>query len=270
MILGRRNYYRLARFLWIDARRDGANTMDSNGEFAIQSAIAKLAARTEASVFFDIGANIGEYSAKLLAKAASEGVGDSLRMFSFEPNPTCVAAINKRLEALPNGQCGRTVAKIVTDQPGRAKFFVTGETSGSSSLRVDAGTQQVTEIEVDCITFDEFCDANGIESVLFAKVDTEGNDMRVLEGATRCLEEGRIRYLQFEYNHRWILFRNYLKDVFELVEPYGYKVAKVTSEGLEVYPEWHFELEVFWEGNYLIAKDFSPLKVPLLSSAIFQ
>ena len=92
--------------------------------------------------------------------------------------------------------------------------------------------------------------------------------MRVLEGAKGLLERGAIDFLQFEYNHRWILFRNYLKDVFDLVEPLGYRVAKVTPHGLEVYPKWHFELEVFWEGNYLIAKDFAALGLPLLKSVI--
>ena len=119
------------------------------------------------------------------------------------------------------------------------------------------------------MTLETFCSEHNITRIVFAKVDTEGNDMRVLEGARDLLERGAIDFLQFEYNHRWILFRNYLKDVFDLVEPLGYRVAKVTPHGLEVYRHWHFELEVFWEGNYLVAKDFGVLGLPLITSAIF-
>jgi hypothetical protein len=42
-----------------------------------------------------------------------------------------------------------------------------------------------------------------------------------------------------------------LKDAFELLLPLGYKLGKITGKGLEFYPDWHFELESFREGNYL-------------------
>ena len=269
-LFGRRNYYRLARFLWIDARRDSLNKMSSNGEFAVQTAMIHLSNTRSEPVIFDIGANIGEYSAELLRKAGTQGLAEQFRLYSFEPNQKCVAAIKERVAGLTNSACSLVVQKIVTDQPGQASFYITGATAGSSSLRIDEKTQQGKRIEAECVTFDGFCREHAIEEVLFAKVDTEGNDMRVLKGANGMLETGRLHYLQFEYNHRWILFRNFLKDVFDLVEPLGYKVAKVTSRGLEVYPRWHFELEVFWEGNYLIGKDFEALGLPVLKSAIFD
>jgi len=65
------------------------------------------------------------------------------------------------------------------------------------------------------------------------------------------LEAHRIQVLQFEYNQRWIDSRHYLKDAFELLEPLGYKLGKITPRGIEFYPQWHFELETFREGNYL-------------------
>lgn len=267
-LLGPRNYYRLARHLWIDARRDGINTMSTNGEFAVQDAVIGLAVKTSDPVFFDIGANIGEYACGLLHKATQSNIGDKFRLYCFEPNPKCVESIRSKTAVLANGKQAQVIQKIVTDQPGKASFYLTGETSGSSSLRIDEKTQQGVKIEAECVTFDGFCHENNINEVLFAKVDTEGNDMRVIEGAAELLRLGKIHYLQFEYNHRWILFRNFLKDVFDFVEPHGYQVAKVTAKGLEVYPRWHFELEVFWEGNYLIGKDFKALGLPLLKSAI--
>lgn len=48
----------------------------------------------------------------------------------------------------------------------------------------------------------------------------------------------------------------------------GYKVAKVTAKGLEVYPRWHFELEVFREGNYLVGHDFDHLGMRLFESGL--
>lgn len=267
-LLGRRNYYRLARYLWLDARRDRENVMSRNGEQDVQNAIAGLAKGRSSVVLFDISANIGKYTETLLRALNNSGV-ESFRHFCFEPNPACVEAIQTRLEQLPNGSSVEVIPKTVSDQSGTVAFYVTGETAGSSSLRIDEKKQQGTRIEAECLTLDSFCMEREINEILFAKVDTEGNDMRVLMGMKELIESGRLSYLQFEYNHRWILFRNFLKEVFELVQPHGYQIAKVTSEGLEVYPSWHFELEVFWEGNYLIGKDLRALGLPLLKSAIF-
>ncbi|WOO42918.1 FkbM family methyltransferase [Rubellicoccus peritrichatus] len=265
---GRKNYYRFARFLWIDARRDAANAMSSNGEFLLQQKIVNLAKSHQNPVMFDIGANVGAYSERFLLNAMSEGLAEQMKLYCFEPNPNCVAEIEKRFSKISNSSCATIIQQVITDKPGRISFYITGETAGSSSLRIDGKTQDATPIEVECVTLDAFCVEHRISNILFAKVDTEGNDMRVLEGAKQLLEEGRIQYLQFEYNHRWILFRNFLKDVFDLIEPMGYQVAKVTGKGLEVYPHWHFELEVFWEGNYLIGKDFAQLGLVELKSAI--
>src|SRR5690606_5505755 len=98
-----------------------------------------------------------------------------------------------------------------------------------------------------------------IPHINFIKVDTEGNDMRVLLGAARLLEAWAIDYVQFEYNCRWVAFRNFLKDVFDFVEPMGYRVAKVVPDGIETFDGWQPDLEVFQEGNYLVGRDFHAL-----------
>ncbi len=266
--LGYRNYYRLARFLWIDARRDGVNSMSENGEFTLLKRVVESASQMNSVVMCDIGANVGAYSSELLGLASTNGMTNKLRLYMFEPNPSCRELISSRISSMNMAPAVSVVPAIMSNFSGSASFFITGETAGSSSLLVDLKSQNARKIEAPCVTLDDFCEEQNIDRIFFAKVDTEGNDMRVLEGAKGLLERGAIDFLQFEYNHRWILFRNYLKDVFDLVEPLGYRVAKVTPHGLEVYPKWHFELEVFWEGNYLIAKDFATLRLPLLKSAI--
>lgn len=244
--------------------------MTSNGEFMLQEAIMRLAAEAPSPVIFDIGANVGKYSAGLLEKASSAGIVEKLELYSFEPNPKCVEAIKARIAPIPNSKACKVIEKIVTDAPGRASFYIAGETGGTSSLSAESQAVQGKKIEAECVTFDGFCQQNEITDVLFVKVDTEGNDMRVIQGAAEMLKSGGIHYLQFEYNFRWVFFRNFLKDVFDTVEPLGYRVAKVTSEGLEVYPEWQFELEASREGNYLIGKDFEALGLPLLKSAVLK
>jgi hypothetical protein len=76
----------------------------------------------------------------------------------------------------------------------------------------------------------------------------------VLRGAYELLREERIDVLQFEYNHRWIYSRAFLKDVFALVADLPYEVARITPDALETLPGWHFELERFFEANYLLVR----------------
>jgi hypothetical protein len=96
---------------------------------------------------------------------------------------------------------------------------------------------------------------HSIDQVDLIKIDTEGNDFRVIQGASVLLTKGGVGVLQFEYNHRWIHSRSYLKDVFDLVRNTPYRVAKVCSTALEVYSEWHPELERFFETNYILVHE---------------
>ena len=76
------------------------------------------------------------------------------------------------------------------------------------------------------------------------------------------LSEREIDFVQFEYSHRWIGFRHFLKDVFDLVEPMGLAIGKITPEGIEECDGWHFELEAYREANYLVYAPENRLDLP--------
>jgi hypothetical protein len=86
--------------------------------------------------------------------------------------------------------------------------------------------------------------------------------MSVLHGARECLGAGLITVAQFEYNHRWVHARQFLKDTFDLLEPLGYRVGKLTPRGMESYPGWDPDLETFIEGNYLACTANAAYRLP--------
>ena len=100
-------------------------------------------------------------------------------------------------------------------------------------------------------TLDAYAAQKGIEHFGLVKIDAEGHDLRIIEGAGNLLRGGKIDVVQFEYNRRWIDARSYLRDAFELMAPLGYRVGKVTPKGVEFYEAWHPELETYCEGNYV-------------------
>ena len=63
------------------------------------------------------------------------------------------------------------------------------------------------------------------------KIDTEGHDLTVLRGARAMLAEHRIAVVQFEYNHRWVFARAFLRDAFEFLADLGYRGRQAHPEG---------------------------------------
>ena len=66
------------------------------------------------------------------------------------------------------------------------------------------------------------------------------------------LQQRNVDVLQFEYNQRWIFDGAFLRDVFNVPTPLGYRIGKVTPYGVKLYERWHWKLETFREGNYLV------------------
>jgi hypothetical protein len=78
----------------------------------------------------------------------------------------------------------------------------------------------------------------------------------------RLFAERRISVAQFEYNHRWVYARFFLRDAFDLLEPLGYRLGKLTPVGVEFYPRWDADLETFVEGNYIACEQGVAERLP--------
>jgi len=253
-LLGRRNLVRLGRALLDGGRLDVWNQMESNGERLVQDCVLRGLAMGERAVFFDVGANLGLWSLALLDRARSvEGV--QVTIHAFEPSRTTRGALERALEERGVREQIAVVGKALSNERGRARLFITSPFAGSNSLynRSDQSGEQASE-EIELETLDAYCEAKGVESISLLKIDAEGHDLAVLEGAGGMLDAGRIAALQFEYNWRWIDGRRFLRDAFELLGPKGYRIGKVTPLGIEFYTGWHPELETYREGNYLACR----------------
>lgn len=84
------------------------------------------------------------------------------------------------------------------------------------------------------------------------KCDTEGHDLSVLQGAYPLLAAARIDIMQFEYNHRWVYSRAFLKDVFKLIEGLDYILVRIDPDNFRVFETWHPELDRFFQSNYAL------------------
>ena len=132
----------------------------------------------------DIGAHQGLYT--LLA---SQRVGPSGRVFSFEPSPRERRAL--RLNVALNLRRNVTIQGLALGgQETSADLFVvkTFET-GCNSLRPPIADSLIYPVRVRVTTLDTWMQTKGIKSIHFIKLDVEGAELEVLQGAKRLLEQ---------------------------------------------------------------------------------
>lgn len=249
--LPRRIRYQLGRKMYMEARGDFQNDMASNGEQLVQRAVTSAVAAGD-MVVFDIGANIGDWTLGLIRGFGNGEVRPA--MYIFEPVSSTLEVLRSRL---PKGERKVVVEGIaLSSRQGVETFFVISEAcAGTNSMHEDPASP-ARKIEVPVETMAGYCNRMGIDHVHLAKCDTEGHDMEVIRGALPLFDGGRISVMQFEYNHRWVFSRNFLRDAFEVTAGRSYVLGKVQPDHIAVFGEWHPELERFFEGNYvLIHKD---------------
>jgi FkbM family methyltransferase len=131
----------------------------------------------------DIGAHHGLYS--LLA---SKKVGPQGRVIAFEPSPRERKAL--RLNLALNWSRNVSVYKVALgSDAGEADFFVVeGTETGCNSLRpphLKTGTYRPIQIRVAVL--DDWLREHKIEHVDFIKIDAEGAELEVLQGASKLL-----------------------------------------------------------------------------------
>jgi FkbM family methyltransferase len=258
-VAGRQQVVRSARFVLRRACLDVPNNMRTNGELWLQRRVIELSPPGEAIPVVDAGANIGRWSTAMLQAARQGGRLSDLELHAIEP---CSYTFERLSETL-TGQPVSLARLALSDRGGTSTLHVLAPGAGTNSLHKPAGAPAgATREEVPTRTLDDYAGNSGLERIAFVKIDAEGHDLAVLRGARRLLDTQRITVMQFEYNHRWVYGRFFLRDAFELLQPAGYRIGKLTPKGIEFYPAWDADLETFVEGNYVACTDWAAKRLP--------
>jgi len=252
-LVGNKMAYRIGRAIYMLARGDVNNDISNNGELMVQARVVQAAmkARCEELNCFDIGANVGDWSLPLLSYCDAQHF-TKLALYLFEPVPSTLEILRHKVGARQNV---RFEEVALSSSVGFSPMYVIGSGAGTNSLHSQTEKSESDIIKIQTTTAYQFCLDHNIAHIHLMKCDTEGHDAEVIIGALPLLREGRIAVLQFEYNFRWILSRHYLKDVFDAIDGLKYKLGKVCKDHIEIYPNWHFELDRFFEANYVLVRD---------------
>lgn len=247
-LFGPKTCYRFGRGLYMYARGDCANSMYTNGEFMLQKQIIKSVSKNQKLICFDVGGFVGDWSAAFLKNCHDGGLTE-FQLYVFEPVPSTMEIMKKRLG---NHDNVKFESYALSSNTGEDTIYVSNKLSGANSLHQE--NNQSVAVPINKITSMDFVSRNQLNNIDLLKIDTEGHDFDIIVGTIPLLKEKRIAVLQFEYNHRWIFSRHYLKDVFDLIEGLPYRLGKLCENYILLYDSWNHEHDRFFESNYVLIR----------------
>lgn len=195
-------------------------------------------------VIFDVGANIGQWSNLVRT------ICPNATLHLFEPAPSAFERLVSRFP--PNSAIINKCA--VSNSPGNAPLLLFDNGLENSLLPCWNKTPRAV-IQTPVITLDQYCLEKHIDHIDLLKIDVEGNEVKVMQGARSLLDSTRIECLQFEYSWKWIGSRAYLKDVFDMLSN-TYSLYKILPHGLWEISQYHPYFDNFRCSNWVaIQKD---------------
>ena len=211
---------------------------DYSGELYIIRKIKKIFRNN--ICIFDIGANIGDWSKFLIR----EYQNISYNLYMFEPSSYAFQQLQRNIPSLPYHQFFQIG---FGDQRGEQILYADVPAQGSASLLLKCA-KYTEKIYVD--TIDQFCKEHSINQINFLKMDVQGFEYKILQGAQTMLQEGKIGVIQFEFDAPNIDSRIFFKDFWELLAP-NYNLYHSLYNGLVRIETYHYTLENFRCMNYV-------------------
>jgi FkbM family methyltransferase len=164
--------------------------------FQRHSRLSKLLTNNSMHVF-DVGANIGQSISRY-----RDDFPNCL-MTSFEPNPEMFSLLEEKWGDVS----GVTLNQIaLSNNIGHASFYATRVPEVSSLLEPTERMIQLSSehkydyktINVPTLTLDHYCQINNINKIDILKIDVQGFELNVLQGAESLLQEGKVTMIYSE------------------------------------------------------------------------
>jgi protein O-GlcNAc transferase len=150
-------------------------------------------------LYIDIGANIGNHTLFMASVSGCE-------VMAFEPNKKLVSALNESISINGLEDKVRVFAKGVGKKQGFASF--------EKELKCNIGAQKLQcsdeHSEIEIIALDSFLP---LENLKMIKIDVEGMEMDVLNGAMRVIREYKpLLYMEANTEREFLEIYNVLKS----------------------------------------------------------
>lgn len=197
-------------------KASGMDNLEVTGFQPEQNFLNEYLGSVSTPVVLDVGAYRGDYAAGALKANANS------KVFSFEPHPVSYQKLKKRSRDL-----GFVAVNIgCSDRDGTLKLFDIAEES--RSFRTTAYQEAIEKMldrksvcyEVPTTSLDSFCRQADISHIDLLKIDAEGHEINILEGASTLLKDKKVHAIQFEFNELSIYAGKHFKDFVDQLPDY--------------------------------------------------
>ena len=229
---------------------------DKNGEKKVMEFVIN-----NSKTVIEVGANTGQYLGEFIKLANTHQ--KQLVIHSFEPAIATFKILAENFKPYTNIQLYNMA---LSDAIGKAIFYQTEVLGETSSLIQRTKENYQAQYEVEVNTIDNLFTNN--DTIDFIKIDTEGNDFHVLNGAKKLLEQQRIRYIQFEYGDNWRFAGSSLIYCIEFLEKYKYQVFLIRPDGLYKldYVKWK---EFYSFANFFVCRENEIQNIQTMLKGVF-
>jgi FkbM family methyltransferase len=215
---------------WFLARNDYMGGAEMHGGFEhVERAFVSRFLRAGMTAL-DIGAHHGLY-----ALLASKRVGPNGQVFAFEPSPRERKALqwNVRLNRCKNVVIEELALGNVEGEG--SLYVVQGHETGCNSLRPPALSGTTWAVPVRVSSLDQWLQTCKVRLVDFIKLDVEGGELSVLQGAQRLLESAPRPVILAEVQDIRTKPWGYpASEIIRFLYSKGYKWFSLTTEGAVV------------------------------------
>ena len=193
-------------------------------------------------IVFDIGCFRGGFTKNFIKNEKKLGVESTF--FLFDPNPITKDYLKPILQnekikyfnlALDNSNCQK---KFYLN-----KFFEASGSSLNTTIKDDKKwkisrkifmkifqpfkkIEDFSEISVQTQTLDNFCLEKKINNIDVLKIDTEGNELNVLKGAKKLLEQNKINIIYTEISESKKKFLEKENSITDFLNSYNFELKK--------------------------------------------
>jgi len=171
----------------------------------------------EGMMCLDIGANLGYYAAM-----ESKAVGDSGHVIAIEPSPKNFTYLKRNME-LQKTLNYELFNFAIGDKNGNTNFLISKKSNQSKVVSEEEKIPEGCElINIPLTTTDKFIDEKQVNRLDLIRMDVEGYELQILEGAKQIIKKFKPM-IHIEI-HNELLGKQKLKKVLVDLKNFGYEI----------------------------------------------
>jgi FkbM family methyltransferase len=227
----------------------GSFTSES-GEKAIFKLLKEKSKPLDSLCVFDVGANQGQF----LGIAQLHLQNLKVEIHAFEPSQYTYQILCKSAKSYKNVNLNNTALGM---QIGQTELYYDKGGSGLASLSkrkldhfgIDFNCSETITIN----TLDNYCSSHNIQKIDLLKIDVEGYELHVLQGASEMLKNRQIKMISFEFGSCNIDSRIFFQELYYFLERHEMNsIFRITPSGyLRPILEYREVYEQFLTTNFI-------------------